>query len=140
MAAPAQGCTCTAARCAVTRGLSPFQCGCSPTALAAGPFGTRTHGFVRAGIGMPTGGKQRNGPRPLLSQPRDGQSGSGDPSALGMLMVTGFFARAVLTRIRRMKRQFDVVLRRIRYNNQYVNVRRMGSSWRTQRVNRSMAL
>jgi DNA-binding TFAR19-related protein (PDSD5 family) len=54
----------------------------------------------------------------------------------------GMFAtlKVISTRIRRMTRQFDVVLRRIIYNNQYVNLKRMRPSWRTRRVNRSMAL
>jgi hypothetical protein len=44
------------------------------------------------------------------------------------------------SRIHRMKREFAVVRSRFRYNNQHVNLIRVGPSWRTRRVIRSMAL
>ena len=40
-----------------------------------------------------------------------------------------------LARIRRMTEQFDVMLRRIMYNYQQVNLSRVEPSWRTRRVN-----
>ena len=41
---------------------------------------------------------------------------------------------SAITRIRRMTRRFDVMLRRIRYNNQKVNLNRAEPSWRTRRA------
>ena len=45
------------------------------------------------------------------------------------------FDTPILTRIRRMTEQFDVMLRRIMYNYQQVNLSRVEPSWRTRRVN-----
>ena len=59
-------------------------------------------------------------------------------SPMGLLLTLD--ATLMSARIRRMTGQFDVVLRRIRYNNQQVNLNRVEPSWRTRRVNRSRAL